>query len=321
MSLFRRALRIFLLIAGVIAGIIAAVTAFFARFLLSPPRQRLWTTPAHLGMPYEDVQFPARDGLRLSGWFVPASNNTSGQPGPTLVMVHGWPWNRLGTAAAGLLHDVPGSSPVELLHLTHPLHHAGYHVLMFDLRNHGQSAGAPPITFGLQEANDLLGALDYLLTRQDVDHDRIGVIGFSMGANTILYALPHTGRFKAAIAVQPTSPAVFASRYAYYLLGPLSGVVIALVQFIYRASSGLNFSAIEPAFAAAGAGRTPILYIQGNGDQWGSPDNVTQIARATPNASGLLMVDTNGRFGGYQYAIDHPERLLAFFAEHLGGGW
>ena len=46
-------------------------------------------------MAYEDVTFPALDGVRLSGWHIPAAQSTPGSA-PTVVMVHGWPWNRLG---------------------------------------------------------------------------------------------------------------------------------------------------------------------------------------------------------------------------------
>ena len=63
---------------------------------------------------------------------------------------------------------------------------------MFDLRNHGESAAHPPVTFGQSEADDLLGALAYLSARPDVDPARLAAIGFSMGANAILYALPQT---------------------------------------------------------------------------------------------------------------------------------
>jgi hypothetical protein len=61
MPLFRRALRIFILVCGVIAGMITIITAFFARLLINPPRRRLWTMPSSLGLPFEDVHFPARD--------------------------------------------------------------------------------------------------------------------------------------------------------------------------------------------------------------------------------------------------------------------
>lgn len=93
MTLFRRVLRFLFLLAGVTVGLITAVAAFFARRMVAPPRQPLWATPADLGMAFEEVQFPAKDGVRLSGWFIPAGEQANGA---TLVFVHGWGWNRLG---------------------------------------------------------------------------------------------------------------------------------------------------------------------------------------------------------------------------------
>ncbi|MFZ0545290.1 MAG: alpha/beta fold hydrolase [Candidatus Promineifilaceae bacterium] len=318
MSLFRRALRIFILIAGVVAGMITVITAFFVRLLVSPPRQRLWTTPSGLGLPFEEIQFPARDGLRLSGWFIPRKRANNQGSDTTIILVHGWPWNRLGSANENALTDIPGSQPVQLLHLAHALHTAGYNVFMFDLRNHGQSTAAPPVTFGLNEANDLLGAIDYLDGREDIDAERMGVIGFSAGANTLLYALPHTDKIKAGIAVQPTSIRIFAGRYANWLLGPLGVPVLWLTDLVYQMVSGMRLRAIEPVFAAAGAGKTPILFVQGKGDPWGTVQNVADMADATPLSIEPLFVETNGRYGGYQYVIDHPEIAASFFREQMG---
>lgn len=318
MSLFRRALRIFLLVAGVIAGMITVITAFFARLLINPPRQRLWTAPSSLGLPFEEVNFPARDGLRLSGWFIPRKRANQRGSDTTIILIHGWPWNRLGSASENVLTDIPGSAPVDLIHLTHALHTAGYNVFMYDMRNHGQSAASRPVTFGLHEANDLLGAIDYLSGRDDIDPDRIGVIGFSAGANSLLYALPHTDKIKAGVAVQPTSPAVFAARYAHWLLGPLGAPVVWLADQIYQMISGMRLRSIEPIFAAAGAGKTPLLFIQGTGDPWGTVKNVADMAAATPLSTTPLFVQTNGRYGGYQYLIDHPEVAAAFFREQIG---
>jgi dipeptidyl aminopeptidase/acylaminoacyl peptidase len=317
MSLFRRALRIFLLVAGVIAGMITVISAFFLRLLLSPPRQRLWTTPAQLGLPFEDVNFPARDGLRLSGWFIPRKRATKRGPATTIILVHGWPWNRLGSAKENFLTDIPGSAPVDIIHLSHALHTAGFNVLMFDMRNHGQSAAAGPVTFGLNESSDLLGAIDYLTKREDIEGERLGVVGFSAGANALLYALPHTDRIKAAVAVQPVSPRIFAARYTQWLIGPLGKPILWLVDLVYQFASGMRLQAIEPAFAAAGAGNTPLLFIQGTGDPWGSVEDVINIAAAAPNAGAPLFVETNGRYGGYNYAIAHPEITAAFFRKHI----
>jgi uncharacterized protein len=285
--------------------------------MIAPPRERLWATPADVGLSYQEVHFPARDGVRLSGWFVPAS--VEGQ-GPAVILVHGWPWNRLGTAAETLLDDLSGAWPLDLMRLLHSLVQAGYHVLAFDLRNHGQSASAPPVTFGLAEANDLLGALDYSCSHAQVDPGRIGVIGFSMGANALLYTLPRSEAIRAAVAVQPTAAAPFARRYGYDLLGPLSYLVLPLVELIYRFAGGLQFSSLDPVFAASGAGNTPVLYIQGQGDRWGGPDYVTQMAALTPGAGEPLLVESQHRYDGYQYLIDNPAVALDFFESKMGAG-
>ena len=314
---FRRAIRLLLTILGVLAGTVAGLVAYFSRMMIRPPRQRFWATPADVGLAYESVQFPARDGLRISGWFVPGKETANGRRPTTLILVHGWPWNRLGTDAENILTDLPGSSPVHLLRLVKDLYEAGYQLFMFDLRNHGQSASSAPVTFGLSEANDLLGAIDCLTSRADVDGEHIGVIGFAMGANTLLFSLPRTERIKAAIAVQPASPNVFWKRYLASLFGPLGKLIYALTDAIYTGTSGLRISAIEPVFSAAGIGNVPVLYVQGKGDPWGSKQNVARMAQATHASIEPLYVDSIGHYGGFQYVIDNPHLVDQFFRKHI----
>ncbi len=315
MRLFQRSLRILLFFIGLAAGLITAVAYFLSRRIIAPPRKKLWAVPSDIGMEYEDVQFPARDGARISGWFIPVTDNS--KDGATLVMVHGWPWNRLGTPADDPLSRMNGSKPLDLLRLAHGLHQEGFNLLMIDLRNHGESASAPPVTFGVQESLDLLGAIDYLDSRSDLNPNRIGSIGFSMGANTILYTLPQTNQIKAAIAVQPTSISIFTRRYGRDLLNVLGSPIIKLAELMYRRQGGLPFNSIQPAFPAAAAGTVPVLFVQGDGDRWGSVADVEQMVSATPNARGPLYVNSSHRYGGYQYLIDNPKIASAFFEQHL----
>ncbi len=313
---FRRALRWFFWITGFIAALIAAIAAFFAKRIISPPRLALWANPGDLGLAYDDVQFPAQDGVRIAGWFIPGPAESM-RHGATIVLIHGWPWNRLGETADDLFANLTGEKPVDLLRLAYSLHQAGFNVLMYDMRNHGESAAAPPVAFGQEEAKDLLGAIAYLHGRADVAPHRIGVIGFSMGANSLLYALPQTDQIKAAVAVQPTTLAVFSQKYGRDLLGPLSIVILPVAEFFHQMAGGLYWSAYRPSFAAAGAGSTPILFVQGNGDRWGDVEDVAQMAEAAPNARGPLFVDSDGRFGGYQYLIDNPQVVVSFFEQEL----
>jgi dipeptidyl aminopeptidase/acylaminoacyl peptidase len=312
---FRRSLRWFFWLVGLIIALITAIAFAFAKRLVNPPRLPLWATPGDLGLDYDEIQFPAQDGVRISGWFVPAE--TAVRKGATIVLVHGWPWNRLGEVADDLFSEMTGRKPVDLLRLAFALHQDGYHVLMYDMRNHGESAAAPPVAFGQEEAKDLLGALAYLTMRSDVDAGRIGVIGFSMGANSLLYALPQTDQIKAGIAVQPMTVSTFSQRYSRDLLGPLGTAVLPLSEFMFQVAGGMYFSAYRPSFAAAGAGDTPVLFIQGNGDPWGDVEDVAQIAEATPNARGPLFVETSSRFEGYQYLIDNPKIATSFFEQEL----
>lgn len=316
MILFRRVLRALFLLAGLAAGLITVIAAVFARRLINPPRLGLWVTPGELGMPYDNVQFPALDGIRLNGWFIPALAGSK-RKGATVIMLHGWPWNRLGTTSDDRLSRLTGSEPVELLRLAHALHQDGFHVLMFDWRNHGESASAPPVTFGVEESQDLLGAMAFVKSRPEVDPARLAAIGFSTGANIVLYTLPQTKELQAVIAVQPTSVGVFARRYGRDILGPLSIPVLPLAELLYKLKGGRPFDEIRPVTAVSHAGNVPVLYIQGNGDPWGSAADVAQMAAATPNVSGPLYAETTNRFDGYQYLINNPKIATAFFEQHL----
>src|SRR6266540_1832525 len=150
---------------GIATGRIGYPAAFLTRLMITSARQPFWRRPADVGLQAEDVVFPSDDG---------------GTPAPAIVFVHGWPWNRLGNLAGqSLLPD----RNVDFLEPARALAQAGFHVLLFDLRNHGQSDAAWPVTFGVQEARDFVGAVAMLRKRPDVDRRRIGAIGYSMGGN------------------------------------------------------------------------------------------------------------------------------------------
>src|SRR5690349_6105584 len=56
---------------------------------IHPPRAPLFISPYDLDLPYEEVRFPSRGGLTLSGWWLPHP-----QPRGVIVVCHGYLVNR-----------------------------------------------------------------------------------------------------------------------------------------------------------------------------------------------------------------------------------
>ena len=63
----------------------------------------------------------------------------------------------------------------------------GYGVLLFDRRGEGESEGDPNV-FGWKGERDVRAAVAFLQSRPDVDPDRIGAIGLSVGGEMLIEA-------------------------------------------------------------------------------------------------------------------------------------
>jgi dienelactone hydrolase len=281
------------------------------KLMLVGRRAPLDRTPLSAGMQYEDVAFASSDGLDIRGWFIPAANGRA----PAIAFVHGWLWNRLGNVEGQV--PVPDKS-VDFVPAAKALHDAGYGVLLFDLRHHGESAGdRAPLTFGVREARDFVGAVNYLRGRPDVDGERIGAVGCSMGGNTIIYGTPQCQPVKALLAIQPTRVHSFNTNFARDELGPLGPASLLPVDWMYAALRLPRPSKHDPGKPARELGDTVVQYVQGTGDPWGRMDIVEEFARVTPNALPLVRFESAGRYEGYRYISERVDDVVGFFDEHL----
>src|SRR2546428_2971048 len=173
-----------LLIAGGFS--ILALTAFIvvAPALLRPGanRLRIVQTPRDYGVTFETVEFrPPDQPITLRAWWRPAEPAKA-----AIILVHGG-------------GDDNRSLPyADGLKLAHDLVGHGYAVFSVDLRNYGESDATPEgVTFGDAEANDIIGAMDYL----GGHHPglRYGGLGFSMGGEVLLYAAARDARLGAVV--------------------------------------------------------------------------------------------------------------------------
>lgn len=133
-------------------------------------------TPADRGLAYEDVSFDTEKDLTLSAWFIPTRN------GAVVITVHG----------AGKNRDT-------VLDEAEILARHGYGVLMIDLEGFGDSEGRAN-AFGWVGARDIHAAIDYLRSRSDVDPERIGGLGLSMGGEVLLQAAGESDGLKAIVS-------------------------------------------------------------------------------------------------------------------------
>lgn len=277
-------------------------------------RQPLTRSPGDVDLAYEDVSFSATDGVRLEGWFIPG--RTRKARAPVVVFVHGWLWNRAGNVA-GL---VPFTDrDVDFLPTMRALHEAGFHVLTFDLSNHGRSGRRFPMSFGAWEGTrDLVGAMSYLRTRTDVDPLRVGVLGTSMGGNAALEGAPYCQPIPAMLLVQPNRAGTFIKRFGQDHLGSLMGrAVLPPTDWAYAALRAPLPSKADPARAARLLSATTCRYVQGTGDPWGTMSDVEAMVASTPHVQPLVRYRSTGRYEGYQYINEHLDEVVGFFSQHL----
>jgi len=170
-SVVRRYVRRALIAIGVLAAIAVILFPTALAYVVTHTL-RAEVPKAELGAPHEDVAFETSDGLRLEGWFVPSRN------GATVIVV-------------------PGRSGPQKQ--TRMLVRHGYGVLLFDRRGEGASEGDPN-AFGWVGDRDLHAAAAFLHRRSDVDPDRIGAIGLSVGGEMLIHAAAHSDAFKAIVS-------------------------------------------------------------------------------------------------------------------------
>src|SRR5262245_8265108 len=119
------------------------------------------------------------DCLTLRGWYYPTPRRRH-----LIVLVHGlwasWP---------------------EMAALGRDLHRDDYDVLLFDLRGHGQSDPSR-IFMGRRERGDLRAVLSWAY-RQGFTNDRIGWLGYSMGASTLRMEAAHNANIQVAVIDSP----------------------------------------------------------------------------------------------------------------------
>jgi len=172
-----RFLRMVLPAVAILVAAVVALLGIIAYRIARPGPVADPASPVHFLLPVADVQWPSREGAEVSGWWIP------GVPGaPAVILAPGYGMTRGDALSlATLLRE-----------------QAGYNLLVFEARGSSRERG--PSTLGLGETAEMLGAVDFVLTRPEVAHDRIGIWGVDVTARAALAAARERAGVRAVAA-------------------------------------------------------------------------------------------------------------------------
>jgi len=151
-----RVITILAIAIGAMLLLFAAVLYFMQPWMLFHPTRALMTTPAELGLKYDDVRIPVSSDESIHAWYFSRSDSAV-----TILFCHGNAGNishRLGTAQYFLS--------------------LGFNVLLFDYRGYGESDGNP------SEAAlyaDGTAAYRWLTESRKIPAEQIVLFGRSLG--------------------------------------------------------------------------------------------------------------------------------------------
>ena len=291
----KRRLKVVLSVVGIVIGIVIAFTIL--NFFLSthPLKMGKFRDPSVFGLKYEDVSFKTSDGLRLKGWFISAEDKDSKA---VVIVGHGYPFSKSDVLVFA------------------PFLHKHYNLLFFDFRYFGESEGSYT-TVGWKEQKDLEAAVKYLKERNDIDSKKIGAIGFSLSAATMLMTKTD---IKAVVADSPYSSLDAAIKRSYFIFPGFTKLPFVWVtKLLAKIFLGINVREVSPEDSIKDIG-IPVLLIHGDKDSQLPVENSRRIyENSDKNITELWIV--KGADHGYSYSLDKREyerRVLEFFDEHLG---
>lgn len=291
--------RLVTVICSVGAAFTIAVTGFTFTLLVYHsriPRLALNPTAAQLQIAYQPAQFRSTDGVTLAGWVLPGRPDS-----PWIIGCHG-----LGTNRS------------DILGIGQALQQAGYTVVVFDFRGHGESGGSAT-SFGLWEQRDLAGVLQAVQPR--AGQRPIGLFGLSMGGAVALQVASRHQEI-AAIAVDSVYLSLrrSMSHHVQYLYGIPGWLVDPWLQLAYALRFGGWAGGVDSAAALGRLGpRQAVFLVNGDQDPRVPVTDAQALYQAAHEPKELWLVPGGLHLEtGYQASQQaYLERFVRFFQARL----
>ncbi|MBA2942693.1 alpha/beta fold hydrolase [Paenibacillus sp. CGMCC 1.16610] len=252
-------------------SLLLAFHAYIAWTLARPHIDPLHSDPMRaVGLPYSSITFPSLNGTsNLDGWFIPAPSNK------TVIFSHGYGGNR-------------EELWVPLYNLARELHLQNYNVLMFDY-GYVQPGNERIMTGGIQESQELLGAINYV---KHLSNGPIYIWGFSMGAGTALQAALQNGKDISGMILDSTF--MLNPDTLYHNMKQVVNVPkfpsLPLVRLFFPLLNGVSLHEVPYKKVTSTAYSMPIYFIHGTEDSKAPYEMVEDIFKVQDNAQSKLWI-------------------------------
>lgn len=290
------------------------LTRYLSDMMVKPHQSPLFDNPENYDLKYEDVAFEASDGVTIRGWLIDGGNDK------IIIQSHfGVQCNRAGYCPKGKGIIKPWKQNISFLRQATQLVSMGYSVLMYDMRNHGESdiGTTPWITWGPEEAKDIIAAVDFIESHSRYKDAKIGLLSICMGSAISTYAfgmengLRNYENVKAMIAVQPLQYQKFVDAFG-------------MPRFLQRSSAKLNkqrtgIDMVQTSFLDDVCQiNVPTLVVQNSNDPWTEMSFVdSYYANLTVEKQMLLLDLEKNRFAAYEHLGSNPNGIYEWFDKYM----
>lgn len=290
--------------------------------IVRPLRSVLHKTPDDYGMTgWHDLYIASDDGTPLEAWYIPAKG---GESDKLIVFNHALPMCRAGFPGH-LGEPWSGFDAVEIdfviqyKHLTD----AGYNVLTYDIRNHGNSGAANGGLSGIGcwEWRDCVGVKKYVDSHPQLSKMRVGLYSQCMGGNSQYHAIHRHPELFENVACM-CSPMVVSMSAIYDAFSELQGIrqYQELIDLELLKMGGFVAAEMTPHHWAASV-KMPVLMVQVLEDAWTrNPEDAQRTFDLLGSEEKELfwIENTPHRFkDGYNHFGRHPEKVLSFFEKYM----
>ncbi|MEW6040647.1 MAG: alpha/beta hydrolase [Elusimicrobiota bacterium] len=263
--------------------ILISVLWFFLRVLeqnaIFYPYKKIELTPRDLGMNYEDVYIKTDDNVKLNGWFIPVKDKAKRKTAITILYLHG--------NAGNISHRVE---------IAKVFNEYDYNFFIVDYRGFGKSNGIPSEKGTYRDA---LAAYNYLITREDINPEKIVLYGQSLGG-AIAIDLATKVKIAAIITEASLSSTIAVAKNVYPFL-PL----------------GLMMTQKFDALSKVDKITAPKLFIHSMDDEIVSFSQGEELFKKAKEPKEFMLARGGHNSSFFIYTDEYIKRIKIFLKNHL----